>query len=108
MIELNSGDIHLWLTYYEEITDAQLHDRYLLLLDPAERERQQRFHFQRDRLRYLVTRALVRTVLSRYLPVSEAGWTFATNAYGRPHIENAGVGSELRFNISHTQGLIVL
>lgn len=109
MIELHSGDVDLWLTFYDEITDAQLLDRYLLLLDLHEREQQQRFHFRRDRLRYLVTRALVRTVLSRYLPFDAADWVFATNAYGRPHVANAGVHAyDIRFNVSHTHSLIAL
>jgi 4'-phosphopantetheinyl transferase len=107
--KLHSRDVDLWLTFYDEITDAQLHHRYLLLLNPAEREQQKRFYFQRDRLRYLVTRALVRTVLSRYVPVEETAWRFDTNTYGRPHIANADVlAHDLRFNISHTHSLIAL
>jgi 4'-phosphopantetheinyl transferase len=90
MIELQSGDIDLWLTFYGEIMNTQLHDRYLLLLNPVEREQQKRFYFERDRLRYLVTRALVRTILARYVPLSEPAWIFGTNAYGRPHIANPG------------------
>jgi 4'-phosphopantetheinyl transferase len=109
MIGLCSGDIDLWLTPYDEIADARLHDRYSLLLNPAERAQQERFYFRRDRLRYLVTRALVRTVLSRYVPLDEAAWVFATNAHGRPHIANVdATAHDLRFNISHTQSLVVL
>lgn len=56
-----------------------------------------------------MTRALVRTVLSKYADVSPSEWAFEVNSYGRPqiagqHCENA----ELLFNISHTQGLIAL
>ena len=54
-----------------------------------------------------MTRALVRTVLSRYAPVPPAEWTFGANAYGRPEIVNAQAGN-LTFNISHTRSLIVL
>jgi 4'-phosphopantetheinyl transferase len=51
----------------------------------------------------------VRRVLSRYAPVGPKDWIFASNAYGRPEIANAGISvSDLSFNISHTQGLIVL
>jgi len=52
---------------------------------------------------------LVRTVLSRYVSVAPEDWAFSTNAYGRPHVVNTGATDcGLSFNISHTEGLIVL
>jgi 4'-phosphopantetheinyl transferase len=103
------GEIHLWLAYYDEIADPHLHARYRRLLDAEELRQEPRFYFARDRRRYLVTRALVRTVLSRYLPVAAQDWSFSTNAYGRPCIANESVAdTSLSFNISHTHSLIVL
>jgi 4'-phosphopantetheinyl transferase len=108
-LALAPGEIHLWLAYYDEIADEQLHASYRRLLDAAEIRQEPRFYFARDRCRYLVTRAMVRTVLSRYLPVSAEDWSFSTNAYGRPQIANESVAdSDLSFNISHTHSLIVL
>jgi len=109
MMVLTSDEIHLWLAYYDEIDDAQLHATYRALLNAAEQQQEPRFYFAKDRLRYLVTRALVRTVLSRYLPVAPNDWIFSANAYGRPQLENVEArASELSFNISHTHSLIVL
>jgi 4'-phosphopantetheinyl transferase len=109
MIPLTSGEIHLWLAFYDGIADERLHAAYRELLDPAERAQELRFYFARDRRRYLVTRALVRTVLSRYLPVDPRDWMFSTNAYGRPQAVNVPAReAELSFNISHTHSLIVL
>src|SRR5882724_47227 len=103
------GEIHLWLAYYDVIADEQLHSAYRELLDAREREQESRFYFAKDRRRYLVTRALVRTVLSRYAPVDPRGWIFANNAYGRPEIANvAADDATISFNISHTHSLIVL
>ena len=101
-------EIHLWLTYYQKVDDPQLHSTMGELLSDAERTQQLRFHFADDRLRYLVTRALVRTVLSRYAEVAPADWEFAVNAYGRPEIAPRHGLPGLHFNISHTRGLIVL
>lgn len=42
------------------------------LLSPAGRAREPRFHYQHDRMRYLLTRALVRAVLPRHAPVAPA------------------------------------
>jgi 4'-phosphopantetheinyl transferase len=109
MIALSFGEIHLWLTTYSTINDEWLHTSYRALLDDAERQQEIRFYFSKDRRRYLVTRALVRTVLSRYLPILPKDWIFSNNAYGRPEINNAqAIETQLFFNISHTDSLIVL
>lgn len=82
-------------------------DAYLTLLTDDERQRMARFVFDRDRRSFLLTRALVRTMLSRYAPVPPKDWRFITNAHGRPEILDRPPGvPDLRFNISHTDGLI--
>jgi 4'-phosphopantetheinyl transferase len=88
---------------------AELTTPYRALLTEAEREREQAFHFARDRHRYLLTRTLVRTVLSRYAPIAARDWRFVPDRYGRPLTVNSHESvSGLSFNISHTDGLIVL
>jgi 4'-phosphopantetheinyl transferase len=109
LISLTPGEIHLWLVYYDEILDERLQLAYRELLDPAEKERESRFYFAKDRLRYLVTRALVRTALSCYAHINPREWVFSANAYGRPEIANAQArDTGLTFNISHTHSLVVL
>ena len=107
VIPLAPGEIHLWLSFYDEIGEESLQAAYRELLDPAEKAQEPRFYFAKDRLRYLVTRTLVRTVLSRYVPMDPREWMFSTNAYGRPAISNTQAG-DLTFNLSHTHSLIVL
>src|SRR3954462_4772755 len=82
IIPLPPAEIHLWLAFYDEITGERLLSDYWALLNAAEKEQQKRFYFAKDRLRYLVTRALVRTVLSRYELIDPREWVFSTNAYG--------------------------
>jgi len=108
-IPLTRDEIHLWLAFYDEITDVHLHSAYRELLNAEEKNQEQRFYFERDQRRYLITRALVRTVLSRYEPVHPREWIFSSNAYGRPEVANAPAkDSGLSFNISHTHSLIVM
>jgi len=86
---------------------AALDATYRALLTPDEHERMTRFVFERDRQRFLITRALVRTMLSRYASVDPAAWRFITNEYGRPEVLDRPAGvADLRFNLSHTDGLI--
>ena len=104
-----SSAIHLWCSFYSELEDEALLREYRTLLTESERQQELRFHFARDRRRYLVTRALVRTVLSRYADVAPAEWTFAVNDYGRPLIANAAAAArQISFNVSHTDSLIIL
>lgn len=101
--------IDVWLAYYQDIADPQLLKEYRALLTEEERGKEFRFYFPDDQRRYLVTRVLVRTVLSRYLHVQPADWRFANNRYGRPEIANLSRDEcGLCFNISHTRGLIAL
>ena len=82
-------------------------DAYRRLLTADEHERMARFVFERDRRAFLLTRALVRTTLSRYAAVAPADWRFIANVHGRPEILDRPEGvPDLRFNISHTDGLI--
>ena len=83
------------------------HTAYGALLSSDERERMARLVFERDRRRFLLTRALVRTMLSRYANVAPEDWSFIANVHGRPEILDRPRGvPDLRFNISHTDGLI--
>lgn len=109
IIPLTSAEIHVWLASYDEVVDERLHAAYRELLNPGEREQEPRFYFARDRSRYLVTRAMARTVLSRYAALDPRDWVFSTNAYGRPEIANPQISDAgFSFNISHTHSLIVL
>jgi 4'-phosphopantetheinyl transferase len=108
-LTLGEQAIDLWLAFYDEIVDERRISSLRRLLSDAEREQEKRFHFADDRQRYLVTRAMVRTVLSRYTALAPAEWVFTTSPYGRPEIANRDDEARgLRFNISHTRGLIAL
>jgi 4'-phosphopantetheinyl transferase len=107
-LPLQDHEIHLWLAHYQAFDEPQLRSRLRELLNDAERAQERAFHFADDRLRYLVTRALVRTVLSRYAEVPAGDWEFSLNAYGRPAIAPRHRLPGLHFNLSHTRGLIAL
>ncbi len=109
MEQIDSRHIHLWLAFLAELTDPSLLAEYRQLLTEQELRQQLRFRFERDKHRYLVTRAMVRTVLSKYADVAPRDWQFEVNAYGRPSIAaEHEVAAGIEFNLSHTDGLVVL
>ena len=108
-MQLSSTEVHLWCAYDEAIDAPELLDKYRGLLDRDELDRQQRFRFRRNRHQFLVTRALVRSVLAMYLPdLTPTGLSFGKNAYGKPYVTNPALRFPLEFNLSHSEKLIVL
>jgi 4'-phosphopantetheinyl transferase len=108
LLSLAPGEVHVWLTTPESITDPALLARYAAWMNPEEAARQARFLFDRHRLQFLVARALVRTTLSRYADRDPAAWRFVHNQWGRPDLDPEHVHDGLRFNLSHTDGLVAV
>lgn len=83
--------------------------RSLALLDDEERARHERYMFEHSKREFRAAHALVRTVLSEHHPeVAPTAWRFVKNEYGRPSIDPAVLRTELRFNLSHTDGMLCL
>jgi len=100
-------DVHLWYVQPDQLSDPDLLAQYARLLCPDEQARRVRYLIERVRHEFVVTRALVRTVLSKYTGVDPVQWRFTTNAYGKPDAVGPAWAEPLRFNLSHTRGLIV-
>lgn len=101
------ADIHVLLVLHDQVPEREFAN-YRLLLTEEERAREACFRFENDRRRYRVTRALLRTVLSRYYPLPPAEWRFEPGPYGRPEIVHPKVCTGLSFNLSHSAKVIAL
>ncbi|MBT8339103.1 MAG: 4'-phosphopantetheinyl transferase superfamily protein [Desulfatitalea sp.] len=108
LLSPEANEIHLWFAFLNEIKNSSLLSSYAELLSEEEKNQWQRFHFDKHRHQYLVTRALVRTTLSRYADVAPTQWRFSKNRYGRPDIMPMPGIPPLRFNLSHTEGMVAL
>jgi len=73
-------------------------------LSHSESQRAARFHFQRDRNRYIVAHASLRDILGRYLGVKTGQLAFTTNAYGKPVLVNHNIA----FNLSHSSSYALI
>jgi 4'-phosphopantetheinyl transferase len=72
-------------------------------LSSDELERARRFHFVRDRDRYVLRRGILRQILSYYLGCVPAAIDFSYQASGKPQLAHpAPLSCDLRFNISHS------
>ena len=105
-LKLASDEVHLWrgslnwpARYIRDFQD---------LLSPDELSRTERFRFQKDRQRFLVTRGLLRIILSRYLGSEPGQLCFAYNSHGKPALIPSSAPRTLSFNLSHAHGLLLV
>jgi 4'-phosphopantetheinyl transferase len=83
------------------------YDRLSLQLNPVERAQASRFMLLKDRFAFSAGRVLVRKTLSEYSIEPPGGWQFESNPYGKPMIIRSPGTPDLRFNISHSTGIVV-
>jgi 4'-phosphopantetheinyl transferase len=100
---LLAGDAHVW-TIRLDAAPPRLDElgRWLSL---EERTRADRFHFARDRNRFMAGRGQLREVLARYLGRPPGAVLFAYGMHGKPRLADDGT---LRFNLSHSRDVGLL
>lgn len=104
-LSLAPDAVHLWLCRAAAVNDPALREAYPHLLNESERRRCASLHEQL-REEALLTRVLVRTVLSRYAPLAPAAWNFESNDNGKPRVAGDAAPG-LEFNLSHSHGWVV-
>jgi 4'-phosphopantetheinyl transferase len=79
-------------------------------LSEDEKQRASRFHFDRDRTRYVCARGLLRRFLGKELGLPAERIRFRYGPSGKPTLALDHAGSGIQFNVSHSdgQGLFVL
>lgn len=100
------GEVHVWIARPDAVSGGDVLSDLLGLLSSDESRRHRRFLRATDRHHFLVAHALTRMTLSRYADVPPANWSFRPVGNGRPEIASPALTSNLRFNLSHTKGLV--
>ena len=106
MSHLSEFAAQLWLVDTTQTISSELWQRYEALLDEQETARLLRLRLERVRRQFLLSRALVRTTLSRYADIAPNEWRFCHNEYGRPDIDPDLNPHQIQFNLSHCDALI--
>ncbi len=75
------------------------------VLTSEERERAARFRIERPRNDFILTRGTLRSLLAGYIGVTPQELSFRYTAHGKPLLNGQ---SDLRFNVSHTDGLALI
>jgi 4'-phosphopantetheinyl transferase len=98
--------VHVWAANLDLSATALKH--LAETLSSNESERASRFHFERDRNRYIAGRGLLRAALGKYvqLPPAEVPLVYGPN--GKPLLQTGGNPTTLHFNLTHSQNLALL
>ncbi len=99
-VSLLENEVHLWRIDLEAVAPAE--SRWRGVLSPDEVARANRFHFARDRQNYTATRALLRTVLGRYVRCDPKTLKFVYSNRDKPSLGESYDAGRVQFNVSHS------
>jgi 4'-phosphopantetheinyl transferase len=100
---LAADEVHVWRARLDIPQPAA--DSLLNLLNPEEQDRAAKFKFPDPRNIFVISRAFLRSALGAYLKTSPRELRFWTTSHGKPELTGH---PDLRFNLSHTEGMAVL
>jgi 4'-phosphopantetheinyl transferase len=99
--DLFGEDIHVWHIHLDALSNVA--GAFRAFLSDDERARADRFRFERDRMRFALTRGALRLLLGRHLGLAPGRVEFAYGAGGKPEV-SSGPSRGLAFNVSHSAG----
>jgi 4'-phosphopantetheinyl transferase len=104
--QIRTEDVHVWQARLdlEETTLQKLRT----VISEDEQKRAGRFHFERDRRRFVVARGILRSVLAQYLKLRPEDVQFRYEVAGKPYLACSGNEPQLHFNVSHSHELALI
>lgn len=100
---LNKNEVHVW----RASTDVSPSLQAILAssLDGEEARRARQFFLKRDRNRFMTGRGILRKILGGYLQRSPEELRFTLGSHGKPALPGEPGRLDVRFNLSHSDGL---
>ncbi len=105
-LDISPRHVDVWLTSTEK-GEAQVR-AYAMSLSQAELARAQKFRSRTAYREYIVTRGLLRQVLSETAGLDLAGVDFRYGEHGKPCLGTLVSGETVAFNVSHSHGLALV
>ena len=100
---MNRNEIHFWSAQIDGSDEevAQLTQ----VLSTEEIDRAERYHFEKHKRRFIVSRGILRTLLSTYLQRPPHQIEFRYGPKGKPYLADPLAESAVQFNLSHSENL---
>jgi 4'-phosphopantetheinyl transferase len=102
---LEPEQAHVWTLPVAQ-SDQKHIDKLAHVLCPKELTRLEQITHKQSKREYQAAHILCRLMLSHFTDVAPTAWRFEKGEYGRPEIDDKLNPENLRFNISHTNGLV--
>ena len=103
-VTLGRTEVHVWRAALD--VEPAIVSRLFELLSADERARAERFHFEIDRRHFIVARAHLRMILSRYINTPPAQVQFRYSEHGKPMLANGNKSrGTIKFNLAHSAGM---
>ena len=102
-VKLQPGEVHVWFARLDRTPERLT--RMRTILNVEETARADRFLMEVHRDRFIAGRAILRDLLAGYLDRRPEAIRFAYNEWGKPALAPEFVTLDVRFNLSHSQGL---
>ncbi len=102
-LDLWSGKNKIAIWRHHVSSDLSRKSELQKVLSADEQARANRFRFEVDRDRFVVCRAVLRTILGGYLSVEPTSIVFCHNEFGKPSVKQPRGTHSLEFNSSHSR-----
>jgi 4'-phosphopantetheinyl transferase len=99
---LREDEVHVWIASLDRRQSELSFFESILAED--EINRADRFHFHKDRDRFVAARGLLRMVLSCYVGVPPGEILFTYGAHGKPRLSQQHSRMGIQFNLAHSDG----
>jgi len=103
--KLANAKVHVWHASLEQ--PAEVVQRLEAVLSNDERQHAEQFRYQEHRQSFVVSRGILRNLLSHYSNIQPKQIQFKYTLTGKPFLANGEETQNISFNLSHT-GLLVL
>ena len=100
---LADGEIHVWRACLDGLSARS--KQFAPTLSPDELARAERFRFERDKMRFVAGRGLLRLILSHYSDIPAGQLVFSYGPRGKPRLLSASGEDLLYFNVAHSDRL---
>ena len=105
-LQLERACVQVWSESQNQ--PAQLIREFHGILSEDEASRAARFKFEKDRNHFIVARGMLRRLLGGFLKIAPSEVRFRYSKYDKPSLAEGFESSQLKFNISHSGGRVLL
>lgn len=102
--EISKDEIHFYIIELDNLKPEL--PEIKSALSKSELETANKFRFNKDRERFIITRYILRKILSNYLYIPPKEIQIITNQYGKPKLDSE-LNNNIQFNISHSGNLVI-